>query len=591
MKKNKNTKIKYEKKFDVDNLSFVKVDSRNIKKAISIQSDLFVNESGIRDLYESIGKRPSSFSFLTYFIIKQKSTPIGIIGFYCYDIYPKDMWLGWFGILEKYYSVKKGLIAMNFAKYYSEQLGYDALRVNTDEISDAPTNAIFEAFNMKKEVYSRENGKIYQVGKMLIYSIPLNNNKLALWENRNLYLQEHEIRNTYDGQIIDDINIKKFRYIPLSKENLDLANSIQKRLYPLESAEVDYDDSLKLESGKIKTTQQKFNYCKYFLIQYQEKFIGITGLYSHEQYPEDAWLGWYGLLSEYRKNDVCIAVIQQMFNFAMKQGYKHFRVYADSVVDSFHCELYEQIFDYKENYDLENGKYYLVGQMLVYSKSLTNKKVVPWDNKCLFLEKHEKVNNRYKLKFVKITKENVKLAGVIQYKIFNVSHEVGYVKYLKYLKDEKKKNLPIHISYLVYFKNKPIGVIGLYEEDYKTKDEVWVDWFGVLPEYRKHGFGTQMFLEVINQAQQMGKKILRLVTYSKWNVKAQGIYKRTMKKEEYYNNVQEDQYYIRQGKPKIFSLNLTDTNLTSWGNQYLDISYDVELNVKSIARLKREKLI
>ncbi len=92
-----------------------------------------------------------------------------------------------------------------------------------------------------------------------------------------------------------------------------------------------------------------------------------------------------------------------------------------------------------------------------------------------------------KLTYQKINRENILLASKIQYEIFPNSS--AYIKYINEIDCNKK----IPINFLVYHDEKPIGVIGLYEYD-NDKDSVWVSYFGLLKEYRKKGYGEQMFI-------------------------------------------------------------------------------------------------
>ena len=95
----------------------------------------------------------------------------------------------------------------------------------------------------------------------------------------------------------------------------------------------------------------------------------------------------------------------------------------------------------KEIYNNEKGKYYQVGDTLIYSLSLTNEPVKKWDDKCIFLESHENTNNSYTLKYVPINSKNLKKAALIQYEIFNDSHSVGYLDYKKEVEERSKNKM------------------------------------------------------------------------------------------------------------------------------------------------------
>ena len=101
---------------------------------------------------------------------------------------------------------------------------------------------------------------------------------------------------------------------------------------------------------------------------------------------------------------------------------------------------------------------------------------------------------------------------------------------------------------------------------------------------------TQMLLFALETAKKMGKKTFRLFTYSIWHAKAQGIYKRTMKLEESYTNKDDNQYCITQGKPKIFSISLTDKIVEKWKNKFIDLSSENELHIQSLKQMTKDGL-
>lgn len=565
----------------MQNIEFIEVNKNNYKKAIEIQQKLFPYEDGDIDIYESIGKRNKIYNFLKYYLVKIQNKYVGITGFYSYDIYPEDAWLTWAGFLPEYDTPEINNVTLNFVKKLVTEKGFKNLRVFTDEIADKEDNMDYERFGMVKEIYTNEKNKFYCVGKTLIYSISLTNDPVKKWNNKCLFLEEHEKRNkTKEEEKTIKVDLKKIIYVEVNEDNAKNAIRIQQSIFPLENGKQDILESLK-------QNKKNFNFLKYYLIKYDEKYIGITGIYSYPQYPKDAWMAWFGILPLYRKNGIGSNTILFLKKLASKLKFENLRVYTDSNSNHYACKLYDKFFEQKEIYSNEKGKYYQVGDTLIYSTCLTGKPVTPWNNKCIFLESHERTNNSYTLKYIPLNKQNVKLAGIIQYKIFNDSHSCGYIDYLSEVLNNNKSSLPL--DFLVYYKKQPVGVIGLYEIE-GSPDDIWLNWFGVLPCYRKHGFGTQMLLFALETAKKMGKKNFRLFTYSVWHAKAQGIYKRTMKLEESYSNRNDNQYFIEQGKPKIFSISLTDRNVEKWKNKFIDLSSENELHIQSLKQMKTDGL-
>lgn len=562
-------------------IEFIEVNKNNYKKAIEIQQKLFPYENGDIDIMESVNKRKKTYNTLKYYLVRYKTKCIGITGYYVYDIYPEDAWLTWAGFLPEYDTLEINDLSLNFIKQLTAQKGFKSLRVYSDEIADKEDNKDYERLGMTKEIYTNEKNKFYSVGKTLIYSLSLTKNEVTKWNNKCLFLEAHDNRNKVkEKNETIKIDLRKIEFILVNKENSINAIRIQQSIFPLENGKQDILESLQ-------QNKKHYQFLQYYLIKYEEKFIGISGLYCYNEYPKDAWMAWFGVLPIYRRNGIGTKTLEFLKKIAKKYKFENLRVYTDSNSNHYACKLYDKFFQYKEIYLNEKGKYYQVGDTLIYSTSLTTKKVEPWKDKCLFLESHENTNNSYTLKYVPINEDNLRLAGLIQYEIFNESHSCGYLDYVEEVKNKNKNILPL--DFLVYYRNKPVGVIGLYEIK-GSSDDIWLNWFGVLSKYRKHGFGTQMLLFALETAKKIGKKNFRLFTYSVWHAKAQGIYKRTMKLEENYTNKQDNQYCIKQGKPKIFSISLQNKNVKKWKNKFIDLSGENELHIESLKRMTIDDL-
>lgn len=90
-------------------------------------------------------------------------------------------------------------------------------------------------------------------------------------------------------------------------------------------------------------------------------------------------------------------------------------------------------------------------------------------------------------------------------------------------------------------KGEIVAITGLYNEKYKhSKDEVWLGWFGVIPECRGMGIGREVLEWSIKEAKQLGYKKLKLwtTTYPD-EVNAQELYEKAglkiFHKEKYLN--------------------------------------------------------
>ncbi len=190
-----------------------------------------------------------------------------------------------------------------------------------------------------------------------------------------------------------------------------------------------------------------------------------------------------------------------------------------------------------------------------------------------------------KLRYEKISENNIRVTSKIQYEIFPNSSA-----YLKYLKEIQNKTLDLPVDFLIFENDIPIGVVGLYEIS-KYKDTIWLSWFGVVEDYRYKGYGSQIFEDIINEAKKYNKDFLRLFTYEVWNYEAQDFYKKHMQIEEYYTNKDDDQYDINQGKCKIYGYSLCNKPIDYWNDKFIDISSDDKDHEESIKLMKRDNII
>lgn len=176
------------------------------------------------------------------------------------------------------------------------------------------------------------------------------------------------------------------------------------------------------------------------------------------------------------------------------------------------------------------------------------------------------------LNYIKITKDNIDYATRIQMKIF--PDECAYYNYL----DIINKNLEWQNYYLVYDGDEVVGVTGLYcFEDINETNSIWLGWFGVLKEYRRHGYGKRILLDTIDKAKEFSKKYpikyFRLYTSTRDNKVAQILYSEIMDIKEEYNNPSDFNY---DNTCVIYSKSLTDEKASYWNNKYLGLNEIIE---------------
>ena len=87
------------------------------------------------------------------------------------------------------------------------------------------------------------------------------------------------------------------------------------------------------------------------------------------------------------------------------------------------------------------------------------------------------------LNYKKIDKDNIDIAYNIQKNIW--PEDPDYNDFLDKIKNPSDDN----ISWLIYDNDKIIGITGVYVEDIDN-ESIWLDWFAILPEYRRKGYGS-----------------------------------------------------------------------------------------------------
>lgn len=166
------------------------------------------------------------------------------------------------------------------------------------------------------------------------------------------------------------------KYIEVDNNNLDLAVRIQNSIFPLEDGRQNYIEGITKDPYRKEMTN--------FIVYDNVAPIGVVGLYSYNEYPDDAWLSWFGVLQEYRQNGYGSKIFDFFEDLALGKGYTSIRVYTDDEFDKA-ILLYEKKKMIKEFYknDLESEE--INNGTIIYSKSLTKDKTEKWNNKFLGL--------------------------------------------------------------------------------------------------------------------------------------------------------------------------------------------------------------
>ena len=166
-------------------------------------------------------------------------------------------------------------------------------------------------------------------------------------------------------------------YVEINEKNIELAIKIQNEIFPNENAAYNYYEFI----NKIPYRKELI----YWLVFDKDKAIGVSGLYSHLEYPDDAWLGWYGVLEKERNKGYGKKMLEDFERVAKEKGYKHIRLYTDEEDNKNAICLYKKLGMIGEKYENDNEKLdeEFISQTLIFSKSLTKDKCKLWNNRYL----------------------------------------------------------------------------------------------------------------------------------------------------------------------------------------------------------------
>ena len=114
----------------------------------------------------------------------------------------------------------------------------------------------------------------------------------------------------------NDINFQK-----ITRENLQIAIDVQNEIFPLEDGTKNFIDCISKNPYRKELD--------FYLVYFKDTPIGVTGIYSYNEYPDAAWLGWFGVLSKERNKGYGSIIFDKTEELARQKGYKSLRLYTD----------------------------------------------------------------------------------------------------------------------------------------------------------------------------------------------------------------------------------------------------------------------
>lgn len=167
----------------------------------------------------------------------------------------------------------------------------------------------------------------------------------------------------------------------------------------------------------------------------------------------------------------------------------------------------------------------------------------------------------FELTYVQIDKNNIDLAYQIQKNTWpdDPDYEDLYDKAIHPLDD--------NCFFLVYHEDHLIGITGVdvYRE---YPDTIWLDWFTILPEYRRNGYGEKVLLDIIEYCKSLNRyKSFRVETTYYENRPALFLYDKVMQQKEEYT-IEDTENSKTNTLIYTYSLN---GKLELWNNKYLGL--------------------
>lgn len=185
------------------------------------------------------------------------------------------------------------------------------------------------------------------------------------------------------------------------------------------------------------------------------------------------------------------------------------------------------------------------------------------------------------LKFISVQTDNLHIAQEIQKKVFPKEYQNDTL-------ENSLTSTPEYLSqfWLVKKGKKFIGLTGIYFYPQYPKD-AWLNWFGVIPEFRRKGYGRKIFNRTYAYARRLGFDNFRLYTDAKDNENTLAFYRSLKMKEEKYLPPQDDFTDIL-----IFSKSCHPfkKRIHAWNNKYLYIQEQLLLSQNNmISYIKKKK--
>ena len=173
----------------------------------------------------------------------------------------------------------------------------------------------------------------------------------------------------------------------ITQANIRYALHIQEELFPGESAQTNYEESL----------SERSDY-EYFLIDEDKICVGIIGLYRYPEDHDSAWLGWFGIREGFRRKRLGTTALKMFEEMARSKGYSYARLYTDAINNDTAIAFYKANGYLCEPYENQQDAACLEHKTVIFSKSLTSESLIPWNSRNIHLTEQIEKQEKYKQK-------------------------------------------------------------------------------------------------------------------------------------------------------------------------------------------------
>ena len=185
------------------------------------------------------------------------------------------------------------------------------------------------------------------------------------------------------SQPIETIRYKGLIFELIREHNLIEAIKVQNKVFPHEDGSQNFKDSIAIKENPHPVIKDSY----YWLVKNENSEpIGTIGYLAYQEYPNVMITEWLGVIAKNRRNGYASAMMDFIREQGIERGYTENRLYTDTVDNAIACMFYRKMGMFEELYDRHDDILtYQPGNIVIFSESLTEKQITPWNNRFLFL--------------------------------------------------------------------------------------------------------------------------------------------------------------------------------------------------------------